>query len=237
VCSVRFVEPLMEARLLRRYQRVLADVEWPDGGVATVHCPNTGSMLGCCEPGSRVWLSSSPNPRRKYPLTWELVETDGGELVGINTQRTNTLVREALEGGAIPGLDAFTELRCEVPVGGSRSRIDFLLRVARGDYFLEVKNVTAAVSGRCALFPDAVSVRAARHARELGALCRSGHRAGMLFMAQRADVDEVRPADEIDPDYGQALRDAAAAGVDVFAYRARVSPREIAVERAVGVAL
>jgi len=83
--------------LLRRYQRFLADGEWPDGRVETVHCPNTGSMLGCREPGSRVWLSRSTNSRRKYPLTWELVESQAGTLVGINTQRTNKLVREGLD--------------------------------------------------------------------------------------------------------------------------------------------
>ncbi len=73
--------------MLRRYQRFLADVEWP----------NTASMPGCREPGSRIWLSRSSNSRRKYPLTWELVESQDGTLVGINTQRTNKLVREGLD--------------------------------------------------------------------------------------------------------------------------------------------
>lgn len=221
----------------RRYQRFLADVEWPDGRVETVHCPNTGSMLGCREPGSRVWLSRSANSRRKYPLTWELVESQAGTLVGINTQRTNKLVREGLDGGTIDCLGDFSEIRAEVPVRGTRTRVDFLLSDGRGDYFLEVKNVTAAVTGRRALFPDAVSVRAARHARELARLCRAGQRAGMLFLVQRDDVDTVCPADEIDPDYGLALRDAADAGVDVLAYRARVTPEEIVVDAAVEVVL
>lgn len=222
---------------MRRYQRFLADVEWPDGRVETVHCPNTGSMLGCREPGSRVWLSRSDNPRRKYPLTWELVENGHGTLIGINTQRSNGLVREALECGRISvGCDV-DHIRAEVQVAGTRSRVDFVLRDGRGEYFLEVKNVTAAVTGRRALFPDAVSTRAARHARELTRLRRAGHRAGMLFIAQRDDVDQVHPADEIDPDYGAALREAADAGVEVMAYRARVTPGEITVDEAIEVVL
>jgi sugar fermentation stimulation protein A len=234
---VKFAEPLEEARLLRRYQRFLADVAWPDGRVETVHCPNTGTMLGCRQPGSRVWLSRSDNPRRKYPLTWELVETAEGTLVGINTQRSNGLAREAIETGRIPSLTGFQSVRAEVPVTGGRMRVDFVLGDGSGDYYLEVKNVTAAVQRRRALFPDAVSTRAARHARELATLRRAGHRAGMLFVIQRDDVDTVQPADEIDPDYGRALRAAAAEGVDILACRARVSPTGIVVQQPVAVAL
>lgn len=223
--------------MLRRYNRFLADVEWPDGSHETVHCPNTGSMLGCRDPGSRVWLSRSANPRRKYPRTWELVESPRGTLVGINTQRTNRLVREALDSGGISALQGFDEIRAEVRIPDTRTRVDFVLRDELGEYFLEVKNVTAAVTGRRALFPDAVSERAARHARELGALCAAGQRAGMLFLAQRDDIDEIRPADEIDPDYGRALRAAAGRGVDVLACRARVTTEEIVVEGPVEVVL
>lgn len=235
--AVHFATALLEARLLRRYKRFLADVEFADGARETVHCPNTGAMLGCCEPGSRVWLSRAANPARKYRLTWELVETADGTLVGINTHRTNALVSEALQAGRVASLAAYPQQRREVPGPGGGSRFDFLLSGGPGDYYLEVKNVTAAVRDGEALFPDAVSERATRHARHLSALRQAGYGAGVLFCAQRADVDVVRPADEIDPDYGRALRAAAAAGVDVLAYRARVSPAGIEVTGPVRVAL
>ena len=226
---MRFPEPLTPATLLRRYKRFLADVTLDCGTTITVHCPNTGAMLGCQEPGSRVWLSQSDNPKRKYRHTWELVEAKPGVLVGINTGLTNRLAREALEGGLISSLSDHTQVKSEVRVG-ERSRIDFLLDLADGpSCYVEVKNVTAAVSERVAAFPDAVSQRATRHLHELMTLVKQGHRGALLFVVQREDVDRVRPADEVDPDYGQALRQAKKSGVEIYAYRAQVTTEAVTV--------
>ena len=122
-----FEPPLHSAILIRRYKRFLADVRLPDGSEITLHCPNTGSMRNCAEPGSRVWYSDSGNAARKYPCTWELVEVEGRYRVGINTGRANALVREALGRGAISELQGYRCCRAEVPYGSENSRIDFLL--------------------------------------------------------------------------------------------------------------
>ena len=229
---MRFEAPLIRGTLVRRYKRFLADVVLDDGSETTVHCPNTGSMMGCCTPGSTVWLLPASNPARKYRLGWELVEVEPAVLVGINTGRSNALVAEALERGMIPELAAYCSVRREVKVPGTRSRIDFLLsgHPRDPDCYLEVKNVTAAVSGDNAFFPDAVSTRAARHVGELVALVSSGHRGAMCFCVQRADVNGVRPADGIDPAYGKALRRAVSAGVEVYALRARVGTTGVRLE-------
>jgi sugar fermentation stimulation protein A len=100
---------------------------------------------------------------------------------------------------------------------------------------LEVKNVTAAVDAGVALFPDAVTVRGARHLRELISSVRAGQRAALLFCVQRDDVCEVRPADAVDPRYGETLREAVTAGVEVLAYAARVGPAETVLYRQVAV--
>ena len=92
-----FRAKLVAGRLIRRYKRFLADVQLADG-VITAACPNTGSMLGCCDPGSRVWLSESDRATRKYRHTWEIVEV-GKVMVGINTGYP-TLVAEAIAAGA-----------------------------------------------------------------------------------------------------------------------------------------
>ncbi|HQW39359.1 MAG TPA: DNA/RNA nuclease SfsA [Usitatibacteraceae bacterium] len=230
---MKFAQALVPGRLVRRYKRFLADVELEGGGLVTAACPNTGSMLGCCEPGSRVWLSGSDSPTRKYRHTWELVEArppgrGPGVMVGINTGLPNRLVAEAIEAGVIAELGGYAALRREVPFGEERSRIDLVLESpSRPACFVEVKNVTAAVEAGVALFPDAVSARGTKHLRELVRLKAQGLRPVLVFCVQRGDVDEVRPADAIDPLYGATLREAVAAGVEVMAWRAKVTTREI----------
>lgn len=233
-----FEPALREARLLRRYQRFLADVEFPGGERLTVHCPNTGAMLGCDRPGSRVWLSRAANPARKYAWTWELVEAEAGVLVGIHTGRSNRLVREALTGELLPELRGYTKIQAEVR-GGQGFRADFFLsgHPHKPDCWLEVKNVTAAVERGVALFPDAVSERASRHLQELLARVRDGHQAVLCYCVQRSDVRAVRPADAIDPVYGENLRRAMHGGVEVLALGARVSPQAITLNRRVMVSI
>lgn len=229
-----FRAKLVQGRLIRRYKRFLADVQL-EQGVVTAACPNTGSMMGCCEPGSRVWLSESDRATRKYRHTWEIVEV-GKVMVGINTALPNALVEEAVASGALAELAGYANVRREVGFGEERSRIDLLLEhPERPPCYVEVKNVTAAVSGRVALFPDSVSERGAKHLRELIRLKAAGLRPVQLYCVQRGDVDEVRPADAIDVEYGRTLRQAIAAGVEVMAYRAKVTPREIRIEERIPV--
>ena len=225
---MHFSEPLIEGELIRRYKRFLADVRLADGSQVTAHTPNTGSMMGCTEPGSRVWLRDSGSTTRKYPLSWELVETPAGTLVGINTGLSNALVREAIEAQVIATLQGYDTIRAEVRYGSENSRIDLLLQghADRPDCYVEVKNVTLARDD-AAWFPDAVSTRGSKHLRELTAVVRGGGRACLCFCVQRADVQEMRPADDIDAVYGDTLRQAMAAGVEVIAYCADISPRAI----------
>jgi sugar fermentation stimulation protein A len=223
---LRFSGTLVEGRLIRRYKRFLADVQLPTG-VITAACPNTGSLMGCCEPGSRVWLSESDRATRKYRHTWELVEADG-VIVGINTGLPNRLVAEAIGEDTIAELAGYSTVRREVAFGEESSRVDLVLEApGREPCYVEVKNVTAAANQGIALFPDCVSERGSRHLRELIRLRAHGIRPVQVYCVQRGDVNEVRPADGIDYQYGQTLREAIAAGVEVLAYRATVTPEEI----------
>jgi len=235
---MRFNPPLIPARLIRRYKRFLADVEFPDGRHTTVHCPNTGAMLGCATQGMDIRLSTATNPDRKYSLTWELVQALPEVWVGIHTGRSNGLVREAIQDGTLGELSGYQVLQAEM-VMSKGFRVDFKLsgHGQKPDCCLEVKNVTAAVQDGVALFPDAVSERAKRHLHELMARVKAGDRAMLCFCVQRDDVTEVRPADAIDPVYGRSFRAALDAGVEVAAYAARVSPMEIQLYRRVPVVL
>jgi len=218
---MQFDHALQSATLIRRYKRFLADAQLTDGTTITLHCPNTGSMKNCQRPGSRIWFTDSANDKRKYPCTWQLIEVEGNELVGINTGLANRLVQEAIQSGRVHELDPNAVLLAEVPYGSQRSRIDFLLRGEQGipDCYIEVKNVSLGVGQGRALFPDAVTTRGQKHLQELMEVKRDGHRAVLMFCVQHSGVEVVAPADEIDPAYGTLLREAARVGVELLAYR------------------
>jgi len=222
--GMRFNSRLIRGTLIQRYKRFLADVELPSGEIVIAHCTNTGSMMGCKEPGSAVYLSRSDNPNRKLPYTWELIEINRN-WVGINTMHPNRLVAEAVASGAIQELAGYDCIRREVKVS-AHTRLDLCLESQNGNCFVEVKNVTLATEG-VAAFPDAITERGTKHLRELMRLHRKGHRAAIVFVIQRPDCHAFRPADEIDMEYGRWLRKAVKAGVEALPYIAKVTPKEI----------
>ena len=238
---MKFSPPLEPGLLVKRYKRFLADVQLDSGELITAHCPNTGSMLGCDAPGSRVWLSHSNNPKRKTAYSWELVEVAPDILVGIHTGRANGLVALAIQTGLIASLQGYGIVRSEVSYGAENSRIDFLLQQGnQPDAYVEVKSVTAicgtdAQQNVMAIFPDAVSARGTKHLRELMQMVRAGKRAVLCFCVQRSDARCVRAAQEIDPLYARTLREAVEAGVEVIAYRASVTPEQLRLVAAVPV--
>jgi sugar fermentation stimulation protein A len=235
---MRFHPPLEEGRLLRRYKRFLADIETVSGELLTIHCPNTGSMFNCMVEGGQVWFSRSNDPKRKLPGTWEISETPQGRLACVNTGRANGVIEEALYAGLITELNGFTGLKREVAYGQENSRIDFRLDYPGGPAFVEVKSVTLGFDGLAiAEFPDAVTQRGAKHLRELACLARDGIRAVQLYCVNLTGIEAVRPAEEIDPLYAAALREAVACGVEVLAYGVRLTAEEVCIDRRLDVIL
>lgn len=221
---------LLQGRLIKRYKRFLADVELEDDGVITAHCPNTGAMTGCAEPGSRVWLSTSDSKTRKYPHTWELVETANG-LACVHSARANALAESAFREGLIPGFEGYPEIRREVKYG-SGSRADLLLQGPDGCVYVEVKSVTLCTEGGQGLFPDAVSERGRKHLRELASVLDERTRAVMLYCALHSGITRVSAAGEIDPRYRNTLEAAMETGVEVLAFAASVTPERLALTHA-----
>ncbi|BFM18293.1 DNA/RNA nuclease SfsA [Maricurvus nonylphenolicus] len=246
---MKFSPPLQQATLLKRYKRFLADIRLDNGNKkaaeeTTIHCPNTGSMKNCWAPETPCWFSVSDNPKRKYPFTWEIATTPAGDLAGINTGRANALVVEAINDGVITELQGYDELRTEVKYGEENSRIDILLSGEQGQCYVEIKNCTlledaeqgpAANESGKGYFPDAVSTRGTKHLRELIAMVEAGHRAVLLFCVQHSAIESVTPAAHIDSAYAETFAEAVDAGVEVLAYRARLSPEEIKLEQAIPV--
>ncbi|MEO0961822.1 MAG: DNA/RNA nuclease SfsA [Pseudomonadota bacterium] len=214
--------PLVPGTLLKRYKRFLADVELDTGETITAHCANPGAMLGLNDPGNRVWLSKSDNPKRKLAYSWELVEVDG-TLIGINTSMPNKLAEEAIAADRIKELTGYETLRREVKYG-QNSRIDILLEGGLLEdgtkplTYVEVKNVHLMREPGLAEFPDSVTARGAKHLVELGDMAEQGHRAVMLYLVQYPGTQRFRLADDIDPKYAAALEVARGRGVETLCY-------------------
>ncbi|HEX8165311.1 MAG TPA: DNA/RNA nuclease SfsA [Beijerinckiaceae bacterium] len=233
---MRFPFPLIEGRLALRYKRFLADVDLDTGERVTAHCANPGAMLGLIEPGSRVYLSRSENPRRKLAFSWELVDiAKAGEaprLVGVDTTRPNALVAEALREGRLAPLAGYGRVRPEMRYGRG-SRVDFLLESeGRPPCYLEVKNCHLMRERGLAEFPDCVAARSARHMDELAGMAAGGARAVLVFVIQM-EAERFDVARDIDPAYDAAFRRARAAGLEAYAYVCRLSPEEVEIEREV----
>ncbi len=223
---MEFPSPLVPATLIRRYKRFLFDATLPDGEAITGSCPNTGSMLGLTDPGSRIWMSQHNSKTRKYRYALELVEADG-VTVGINTSLPNKIVEEAIHADAIIPLRGYGSLRREQRYGRN-SRIDILLTEGHGpDAYVEVKNVHYMRTTGLAEFPDSPTSRGAKHLDELGDMVEEGHRAVMVYLVQRPDCQSLKICRELDPNYAKAFDRAIARGVEALAVRCHISPVEI----------
>ncbi len=215
--------PLTNGRILDRYKRFLADVELEDGRRITAHCPNTGSMATCWEPGAPVQLSYSGNPRRK--LSWTLERVDMGRgWVGVHTGRVNAVVAEAIDSGRIRSLSGYghtaTEPRFHV-AGFPRSRLDLLLTQGPDrDALVEIKNATL-LSGDLVRFPDAATERGRKHLQLLLEAVKQGRRGAVVFAVNRPEGRAFEPACDIDPEYCEILERVVQQGVEALAVRLR----------------
>lgn len=223
---MQFVSPLCKGTLIRRYQRFLADILLDSGEQITAHCPNSGALLGATTPGLTVWVSRVPlESNRRLRFTWELVQLED-TLVGVNTHRPNLLVEEWLRADKLDFFKGMRRYQREVKYGLS-SRIDFLIEEKDGRLcYLEVKNVHHK-EGNVALFPDSVTTRGAKQLRELIPLLQQGHRAMVLYVIQRPDIDYFDIARHIDPGYDQILKEAYEQGLQSVAYGCKITPTTI----------
>ena len=228
---MNFPSPLERGVLIQRYKRFLADVRLDDGSLTTVHVPNPGAMVGLTTPGLPVWLSRSTDPKRKLPLTLEMMEHAGG-LVGVNTMNPNRIGEAAIRRGAVAELTGYETLKREVRYD-TDSRIDILLTGPdRPPCYVEIKNCHFLRTPELAEFPDCNTVRGVKHLKALERVVEGGGRAVMLFIIQRTDALAFDTADDIDKAYGPALRDAASRGVEVLCYDCHLNSDAITLNRA-----
>lgn len=226
--------PLVEGLFVERLNRFAVAVA-VEGEVRRAHLPNSGRLRELLVPGAPVLLAPRPGPGRRTPYDLALVR-QGAEWVSVDARLPNRLFREALEGGRLPEWKGAELLRAEVRHGGSR--LDFLLEGPGPGVrtWVEVKSVTLVQEGY-GLFPDAVTARGARHLEELETALAQGDRAAVVFVVQRGDARAFRPHWEADPHFARRLAEVAQRGVQVLAYRCRVSPEEVHIAEALPVSL
>ena len=223
---MKFDGELQEGIFLRRYKRFFVDITTPDGLERTVHCANTGAMTGCSTPGNRIWYSTSSNPKRKLKHSIELVETDERHLACVNTARANQLVAEILDLKLVYQVPESEQFLREITIPSEHGRFDF----GNETTVIEVKSVTWGNRG-IGRFPDARSSRATRHVQALQSLAKQGFNAFLFFAVLHTGVERVTVASEVDTDYASAMREAIEENVKVIAYRWKLSPTEMTLDR------
>ena len=217
-------------RFLARPNRFVAHVEL-EGERVVCHVKNTGRCRELLTSGAAVYLERAENPARKTP--YDLIAVEKGDLlINMDAQAPNKVFGEwAAAGRFLPGL---TALRPEFT--WEDSRFDFRLEDHLGPCFVEVKGVTLEQDG-LALFPDAPTERGGKHLLGLRRAVERGYRAAVFFVVQMKGPRLFRPNDGTHPAFGQALREAAAAGVGVYAWDCAVTPESLTLDAPVEVAL
>lgn len=220
--------PLIKGNLIKRYKRFLADIKLENGEIITAHVPNSGAMTSCIEDGCEVHVSFHDNPKRKLKYTLELTCMDGS-LICTNTNYANKIALEAIKNDQIKEFTGYTNIKPEQKYG-KNSRIDILLENENEKCYVEIKSVSLKIDDFLA-FPDAITQRGTKHLHELIQMKKNGHRAVMLFIAQRTDSEKFRIAKEVDKTYYETLKLALHEGVEVLVYQNRISLKEIVLDR------
>lgn len=254
---MKFETKLTEGKLIQRYKRFFADVEYTDPATnqkmaLTIHVPNTGSMKSVIEKPSQIqkcWFSLSDDPNRKLKGTLEAVQTLEGSWVGVNTSHPNKITAEVIQAGIASKQSHFKHwatyqfYKSEHKIS-KETRLDgvfcleesHLVDAKAKKHFIEIKNTTLLnlVDGKKhAQFPDSVTERGQKHLMELTALVKKGHKAEMIFTIQRNDVTAFSIASDIDPEYKKLFDKAVKVGVIVTPVLVDINLQEITLSQKV----
>ena len=223
---MQFQSDLVPGYLVKRYKRFFADVELSNGKLVTAHCPNTGSMIGLTNRGTKVWLLPNEDPKKKLNYSWKLVDHENGHYTGVDTNLANNIVNEAIVQGKISEVINYDVVLREQKYGAN-SRVDFLLKNGLQTCFLEVKNVTLCRQEKIAEFPDTVTARGVKHLKELSNIVDRETRAIVLYLVQRSDCNYFKIANDLDSNYATDSIFAANSGVEFICYGVNFLPNGV----------
>ena len=212
---MNFENKLISGHFIKRYKRFFVDIKI-NKQIVTAHCPNTGSMYGLLKKGNKVWISKSNNPKRKLKYTLEIIE-DNKSKVGVNTHSTNKIIHHALKNNYITEFKNSSQIKTEVNFGPN-TRFDFLIIKKNSKAFIEVKNVTLSRKNKLAEFPDAITKRGLKHIHELLNAGKKNYKIFLIYLVQRDDCESLSIAEDIDPNYANALNKALKDKLKVLCY-------------------
>jgi len=225
---MEFTKSLIKGKLIKRYKRFFIDAKI-DKKTVTAHCPNTGSMKGLLDEGNDVYLLQHDDPKRKLKFGLEIIKAQKN-FVGVNTHMANKIVNHGLKNNLIKELKDSDSIKSEV-FFNKETRFDFLIEKNKQKIFLEVKNVTLFRDKKTAEFPDAVTSRGSKHLLTLIDAIKKGYKAYLLFLVQIQNMENFKIASDIDSEYYKNYLAAKKAGVNFLAYRCKISPKEIFIEK------
>ena len=225
---MEFTKSLIKGKLIKRYKRFFIDAKINKETV-TAHCPNTGSMKGLLDEGNDVYLLKHDDPKRKLKFGLEIIKAQKN-LVGVNTHLANKIVNHGLKNNLIKELKDSDTIKPEV-FFNKETRFDFFIEKNKQKIFLEVKNVTLFRNQKTAEFPDAVTSRGSKHLLTLIDAIKKGYKTYLLFLVQIQNMENFKIASDIDSEYYKNYLIAKKAGVNFLAYRCKISPKEIFIEK------
>ena len=225
---MEFTKSLIKGKLIKRYKRFFVDVKL-NKEIVKAHCPNTGSMKGLLEKGNEVYLLKHNDPKRKLKYGLEIIKAKKN-LVGVNTHMANKIVKHGLMNSLIKELNNCNSIKPEV-FFNKETRFDFLIEKNKQKIFVEVKNVTLFRDKKTAEFPDAVTTRGSKHLLTLIDAIKKGYKSYLIFLVQVQNMENFKIAKDIDIEYYKNYLTAKKAGVNFLAYRCKISPKEIFIEK------
>ena len=225
---MKFTKSLIKGKLIKRYKRFFVDVKI-NNEIVTAHCPNTGSMKGLLDEGNDVYLLKNNNPKRKLKYGLEIIKTKK-KLVGVNTHMANKIVNHGLNNNYIKELKNNDLIKPEV-FFNKGTRFDFMVEKNKQKSFVEVKNVTLFREKEIAEFPDAITTRGSKHLHALIDATKKGYKSYLIFLVQIQNMKYFKIAKDIDSEYYKNFLTAKKAGVNLLAYRCKISSKEIYMEK------
>jgi len=225
---MEFTKKLIKGKLVKRYKRFFTDVKLSKE-IVIAHCPNTGSMMGLLNEGNEVYISKNNDPKRKLKYTLEIIKVKKN-LIGVNTHFANKIAHHGLSNNLIKEIVNSDSIKPEV-FFNKETRFDFLIEKNKQKIFVEVKNVTLSRENKIAEFPDSITSRGSKHLKTLIEAIKKGYKCYLLFLVQIESVESFKIARDIDEEYYKNYLIAKKSGVNFLAYRCKITPQEITIEK------